>query len=645
MSKKFFMTAVVSALIQWANAQADSANINVLDDVEVTTSKSPKKLSETGKVLTIITQQQLQQNSSHSLGEILNRQSGIIVAGSTATPGTNQSVYLRGANAGNTLVLVDGVPIYDASGISSEFDINYININQVERIEILKGAQSTLYGSDAVAGVINIITKKTALKNFSGFTDASAGSFGTINTAAGVKGFAGKFQYSLGGSYIHSDGFSSAYDSTESSGFDKDGYTQQNLNASAAYIISSAFRLRAFAQYNQYKAAIDAGAYTDDKDYNLKNKNSIAGITGTLNSGKNYFVFTYQYNYINRSFIDDSTDIGGFSNYQNGLYKSYSHFAEIYNNITFSNHTALLIGAEYRHNSTNQSYQSESIYGPYKTSLGRDSAHTDQGSLYASFFIQNLSGFNAEIGGRINDHSVYGWNGTYSFNPSYNINKNWKIFATIASAYHIPSLYQLYSEYGNKDLKPEKSVTFEGGIQYATDKLQVRTAYFKRNIKDVIGFYTDPVTYAGYYINADKQKDNGLEAEASFLLNKAININANYTYVEGKTGTISNGKDTAYFNLYRRPRNVLNVNANWQIKALLISAKLHMASFYYEAVYAAPPEKFSGYYTIDLYTEYKLFKNLFVFADARNITNQKYFELPGYNSKRFNIMAGMRVSF
>ena len=148
-----------------------------------------------------------------------------------------------------------------------------------------------------------------------------------------------------------------------------------------------------------------------------------------------------------------------------------------------------------------------------------------------------------------------------------------------------------------------------------------------------------------YYINADKQNDNGIEAELSFSPTKTIFINANYSYVDGNIKTNLIGKDTSYFNLYRRPHNVFNLSINWQIKEFVLAAKLHTTSFYYEAVYGSAPEKFDGYYTIDLYGEYKPAKNLVVFADARNVTDQKYFELPGYNSKRFNIMAGIRFQF
>ncbi|MBV9962899.1 MAG: TonB-dependent receptor, partial [Parafilimonas sp.] len=435
------------------------------------------------------------------------------------------------------------------------------------------------------------------------------------------------------------------YDSTKSGKFDKDGFDEYNLNASVGYKISPHFNLRAFTQFNQYKAGVDAAAYTDDKDFNLKNKNALAGLTGTINTFKNRIVFNYQYNYINRSFIDDSTDIESFSSYQNGKYKSYSHFAELYDNITLNKHIDLLTGIDYRHNATQQSYLSVSGFGPYETSLGKDSAHAKQESLYASLFLKDISGFNAEIGGRINNHSVYGWNETYSINPSFNINKQWKIFVNVASAYHVPSLYQLYSEYGNKDLQPEKSQSYEGGVQFASEKFESRIVYFKRDIKDVIGFYTDPDTYVSYYVNADKQKDNGIEAEVSFSPIKSLSFVANYAYTDGKITTQSSGKDSSYFDLYRRPQNVFNLSAQWQSNKWVVSARLHTTSNFYEAVYAAAPEKFDGYYTIDLYAEFKPVKALGIFADARNITDQHYFELPGYNSKPFNIMAGIHFNF
>ncbi len=645
MKNLLFITSLFFSLQVFS--QQDTLH-STLDEIIVTANKFPQKQKETGKVLTVITQQQLQQNSSHTLTELLNEQTGITISGSNNNQGTNQTVYLRGAERGNTLILIDGIPVYDASGISSEFDLNYININQVERVEILKGAQSTLYGSDAVAGVINIIMKKAGTRSLSGFANVSGGSYGTFNGAAGINGTINKWQYNLDYSFIHSDGFSSAYDSTKIKTFDKDAFTQHIINASALYQFSNQFNMRLFSQYNQYKTGVDEGAFTDDKDFNLRNKNFQIGTQAKWNLAKQNFVFNYQYNFIRRNYLDDSTDAEGFEKYQNGSYKSFSHFAEVYDNINLSKHAELLAGADFRYNSTQQSYLSLSDFGPYQTSLGKDSANTKQASFYTSFIIKNISGFNLELGGRANNHSVYGWNGTYSFDPSYNINQNLRVFANIASAYHTPSLYQLYGEFGNKDLKPEQAQSYEGGIQYAGKIVDARVVYFKRNIRNVISFYTDPITYASRYINADKQKDNGIESELKLNVGKAFSITANYTYVDGKieTTSINTTKDTSYFNLYRRPANVFNVNLNYTInKKITLTAHLKTVSKFYEPVYGLAPQKINGYYTIDFYAEYKPEKNISLFTDARNITNQLYFDLPGYNSKRFNIMAGLRFSF
>ncbi len=147
-----------------ASSAQDSAK--TLNEVIVTATKTLIKQSETGKVVNVITQEQLQKSFGKSLGEILNQQPGMIINGADNNLGTNQTVYTRGASAGNTLIMLDGVPLNDASGISSEFDLNNFALDNIERIEILKGAQSTLYGSDAVAGVINIISKKAGNKPF-----------------------------------------------------------------------------------------------------------------------------------------------------------------------------------------------------------------------------------------------------------------------------------------------------------------------------------------------------------------------------------------------------------------------------------------------------------------------------------------------
>jgi len=646
--KKIVYTLTAIALAKSLTAQTDTT-ANQLNPVIVTANKFEQKQQETGKVLTVITQQELQRNSGRSLTEVLNEQTGIFINGANNNLGSNQSISLRGASGANTLILVDGVPVYDASGITSEFDLSYINISQVERVEILKGAQSTLYGSDAVAGVINIITKKKGLKPVGGYASIAAGSYGTINTAAGINGSSKGWQYNAGYTYVHTKGFSSAYDSTGKAGFDDDGYTQHSLNASVGYDdAGKAFSVRAFAHYTQFKAGIDEGAFTDDDNYNLNDKNFQLGTTAGYKFGKSKLVFNYQYNKIDRGYVDDSTQYYGTTIYQNGRYKGLSHFVELYGNLFLSQHAELVAGIDYRHSATDQT--SKYIYGNADYSsppLGKDSANTNQQGAYASLILHDLSGFTVEAGGRVNNHSVYGWNGTYSINPSYNISNNWKVYVNIASAYRVPSIYQLYSQYGNKNLIPEKSQSYEGGVQYTSKMFTARATAFARNINDVIYFYTDPQTYASQYINADKQRDNGFELEATANVCKAFSVSANYTYTDGKLHTASDftGKDTALFNHYRVPRNLFNLQLNFTpIKELYVGLHLKAVSGHEEPAYMAPPFQVKGYYTLDLHMQYAVIKQVQLFADLLNMTNQQYFDIRGYNSKKFNGMGGVRIN-
>jgi len=135
---------------------------STLSEVTISAPKYPEKLARTGKVVSVISAEMIQANQGKSLGELLQQSVGIAVVGARSAPGTNQEIYVRGANTGHVLLLMDGFPLNDPSHISSVMDWNLINLSNIERIEILKGGQSTLYGSDAMAAVINLVTRKNA---------------------------------------------------------------------------------------------------------------------------------------------------------------------------------------------------------------------------------------------------------------------------------------------------------------------------------------------------------------------------------------------------------------------------------------------------------------------------------------------------
>ncbi len=641
MKKKFLlMTAVV--ISSQVYAQQDSTKN--LDELVVTATKSPLKQSQTGKVVTVIDQETLQRSAGKTLGEILNFQAGVFVNGANNTLGTNPDNYLRGSASGNTLILLDGIPVMDPSYINNSFDLNSINPDQIEKIEILKGAQSTLWGSDAVAGVINIITKKGGAKKIGATAGFSYGSYQTWKANAGINGKLDKFTYNLNYNHTDSKGFSAAHDSTGRGNFDNDGFRQDNLQANLAYAITPRLTVTGLSNYGKYLTDLDAGAFTDDKDFTGTNTNLVNSVAFIYKTPKSTLNFTNTLINSKRTLSDDSLSIGGFSKFSRGMYKGASFVSELYGNFNLTQKLSLVAGVQRMALNTDQSYMSLSSYGPYETSLGNDLAKTTNYAAYASLLLLNAKGFNAEAGVRYNDHSIYGSNATYTLNPSYNIDENTRVFVNISSAFKIPSLYQLYSEYGNKDLQPETSNNYEAGVQSVTNnkKNSLRIVGFKRDIRQLIIFYTDPTTFESKYINRDQQNDYGFEVESNISIGKIGSWVNNITYVDGE-GLTNNVKVK---NFYRRPNftfsSILTVQP---VKALTLMPSFRFVGSRQKAQYDAGPASMPQYYTLDFYAGYQFNQQLRAFVDVRNITDQKYFDIIGYNSRQSNFAVGLSAAF
>lgn len=636
--KKIF---AVAALLISSRSFAQTDSSKTLNEVVVTATKSPVLQSQTGKVVTVIDRATLQRNIGKTLTEILNYQTGIFINGANNNLGTNQDIYFRGAGTGNVLILIDGIPAQDPSQINNGFDLNSLMPSQIERIEILKGSQSTLWGSNAVAGVINIITKKGGSGKFNPEALLSYGSYETFRGNIGVGGVINAFNYHLSYGRTDSKGFSSAYDSTGTKNFDRDGFVQNNFQANMGYHFTPKLDLKGLAQLGKYKADIDAAPFKDDRDYTFQNKSNLYSVNLGYTDKKFALHFINSFQKSKRVLNDDSTDIGGFAKYTHANYKGQSVISELVTNTQFSGKAALVAGVQGNWQKTDQDYFSISAYGPYKTALSSDSAKINHQSVYASFLLTNLSGFNNEIGFRYNHHSIYGSNATYSFNPSYNIDDDTRVFFNLSSGYKIPSLYQLYSEYGNKNLLPEKSVNYELGVQaFSNNKRNsFRVLGFKREIKNLIVFYSDPVTYASQYINRDLQHDYGFEMESRVSLGTKNTWTNNFTYVDGE----GSNAGVKIKNLYRRPNFTFNSVLTLQpIEHLTLMPSFRFVGNRLKSPYDFGPAQMPQYYTVDFYTAYR-FNKASLFLDLRNITDQKYFDIPGYNSRRFNFMAGMSV--
>lgn len=643
MKKHFFVLAAV--IISNQLIAQDTARLQ-LDEVVVTANKYEQKQSTTGKVLNIISRQQLERSGGKTLCEVLNTLPGLTMIGANNVLGTNQNISIRGASAGNVLLLIDGIPVNDPSAITNYYDLNFINIDQVERIEVLKGGQSTLYGSDAVAGVINVILKK-ADKKITVFGGVTGGSYNTLKESIGFGGQQKNTHFSINYTHQSSDGFSAATDKNKVGGFDNDGFKQHALNGRFEFSPAKNLKINFTGTYNNYFADLDAAAFTDEKDYTVKNDNKQLGASAVYTLKKTTIHLNYNFNHVIRRYNDDSLyQSSPYSKFARSSYTGRSQFAELYGNWKINNFE-LLIGADYRWNNTDQWYWSTGAFGPYAPPALH--AEMKQVSPYLTLAYNQDNGFGAEIGGRYNDHSVYGNNVSFNFNPFFVIKDKAKLFANIYSAFKTPTLYQLYDQsIGNSSLTPEKSTVAEAGVKFLSlKKLNARVVGFYRQAKDAILYTFNPSTFAGKYLNASKQTNYGIELEGGFA-HKKVSITANYTYTNGKTTAAFDGtgaplsKDTTYYNLYRIPKHTIHIDFGVQATpTIYCSIKSRSASKREEYVYGAAAETLKAYVVFDVYGEYKMGKETRLFLEINNIAGNKYVDILGYNTRGFNFNTGI----
>ncbi len=633
MSKKLITLSVGLIATTLLFGQKDSSK---LDDVIVTANKIEQKQNSTGKVVTVITSEQLNARAGQTVAQVLSEQAGMYLPGALSNAGTVPSIYMRGASSGRTLILVDGAPVGDPSMISNEFDLNLVPLAQIERIEILKGSQSTLYGSDAIGGVINIITKKKAGSFITG--GASKGTYDTKTNQVAFNGVLAKINYTLGFENQKAEGFSSAMDKNNTGNFDKDGYKNNSWYTKLNYNINDKWSLQANTRKTSYKASIDYGAFKDDKDEYFNNATTMSGLLLKYKKEKSVFQFQYQYTTQDRSYLNDSAD-RTYLTYENNVYAGKTHFADAFLSKSIGKNVQWIIGSDFRYGSYNQTYESISAWGPYNESF-KDTFQY-QNSLYGSLLVNDASKkWLLELGTRYNHHSRYGDNQTFTMSPSYVIKPGMRIISSISSGFKAPSLYQISY---NTNLKAETSMNAEIGFDFKSNPVDARVVYFNRTINNGIDY-----NYIDYnFFNFIKQKVNGLEVELSHRLPKNQWVSVNYTLLNGQEtnqNRITTTDTITYNYLLKRPKHSVQLQYNIEYKKWQASLSgRYISSRYDVGGYATPDVKLDYFTLFNAHIQYRENNWLSFYLDVQNILQDRFQEIYGYNTMGRMIQFGFKL--
>ncbi len=631
MSRKLILAGWLTLFGQLTFAQRidslknDQDVVNI-EQVSFTQSKIPINVKDLSKQVQIISKEDLAQNTGKDLAQILNDQAGILITGANGNPGASKSLFIRGASNDYALILIDGVPIKDPSGVGGAFDLRLLSTDQIERIEILKGSQSTMYGSDAISGVVNIITKTSDSKKTAVTGSLSTGSFNTVKGNIGASGKLKKVEYLTSYSNVFTEGISDAINNTGASEFDKDGYQRQTYFGKLKFNPTKNISISPTLRYSEIEGKYDGGAFSDANN-SYKSKSLNPGVNAAFVSDKWTIKGLYNFQKTDREFTSYSTS----------TYNGRQHTSDVFASYAINKHYQVL-GGVYHHNQQ-----------MLDTTSTINDPSTNTTSPYLSLLVKDLHGVNIEFGTRLNSHSKYGTNYSYTIAPAYWIRDNIKVFASYSTGYKAPTLSQLYGKWGpNEDLNPQESATSEVGLKtsHFNNKLKVELVGFKRDIKNVISY-----SYAKGYFNQDKQADFGGEATTSLDILKNVNIKVSYSYTDGEISTKTSAEvDTSFYNLIRRPKHAGSFNINYKIhKQFTISVDgLYVGdridNFFDPNNFWIPAEvNLKGYLLLNTSVAYTSKDGkLSLYAHLKNLGNVKYAEIYGYSTPKFNFLTGIK---
>lgn len=598
----------------------DSVQLHVLDEVVVSDSRFSLKRENSGKTVIRISAAELERNQGRTVAEVINTKSGLEINGTRSFAGQNLSVFARGGNNRQVLVIIDGIQVSDPSNVNAEYDLRLLNLSQIENIEIVKGAASTLYGNSAATAVINITTKKLEENGMNLEVVSNWGtnqsqthrnnSFSDISNNVTISGKNKGLTFLASGGHQFTDGLSAAI------GEEADVFSRIDGNIKVGYHFSEKLTSEASAFYNKLRSDYDNGFPIEDADFHFNSEQSRFSLANTYTYAKGSLHLNTAFNQITREFVSD------FPNF----FDSESFVLDVFNKYTFNKCFYTIVGLNL--------VEGKTVFTKKVSSRNLDPYFN---LVYVSDF-----GLNVNAGARWNNHNEYGAHWIYNINPSYRI--KWdqgylKFLGSFATSYIAPNLSQLYGPFGaNTDLRPEENSTLEGGMEIRlSEKFRFNTVYFNRLEKERIEYVViDPDTFESRYQNREgTNRVDGVEVEVSAVLLKDLQLNANYTFTN-LNADIS----------LRIPKHKWNAQLGYTFnQGTYVSVNYQHLSERLDTDFNTFTDvDLAAYGLLNVTAQHRISEHVQLSASLDNVLNEDYVELLNYTTRGRNFRIGMRLT-
>jgi len=634
---------ILSALSSASLAGEDQKTVPPLrHEIVVTATRLETPRREVASAMTVIPVETLLRTGKLTLAEALADVPGLAALQYGGTGGT-VSVSIRGANSEHTLVLLDGVELNDPINPSRSADLAHITLDQVERVEVLRGPQGPLYGSDALGGVINIITRKGEGRPRFNFA-ASGGSLRTVTGGLGVGGASGRVSFSAGLSYHGTEGVSAA-DSALDGNSERDGYRNLGFSGRADVDLGRGADASFLVRATRDRVELDnfGGPFGDDP--NSRQDYGFVLVHGQVRSRLlgNRWEPRWSFSVV-RAVRDHENPADGLHPFdsETGRFESLSLKAEWLNHVYLHPSQTLTVGAELEAERGRSDYESQSAWGPSLSRFPNTRAATaavyvqDQWRLAGRLFIT--------AGLRLDRHDRAGSAFTYRLAPALSIPETGTILrATYGTGFKAPSLYQLYAPgtawgpIGNASLEPERAAGWDAGVEQDVlgGALVLSAGYFRNTFRNLVTF-----DFVRGYINVGRARTEGVEL--GLEARPADGLSASLSYTRQK----ARDEDTGLA-LLRRPRSKLAAELAGRVSAFEATLTIlrmgpsedrDFSAFPYPQVTLAP------YTLLNAAFNLRLGGGLEGIARFDNILDARYASVWGYGRPRFTASVGVRLS-